>query len=72
MYNNNRYDDKVITTVVTKIVEDGKVTELHDKNGVFATTIYADKISQVKIGKEQKFHIRQQYSTDRSFFLKVI
>ena len=72
MYNNNRYNDKVIDVLVTDVVLNNKIYEVHNKYGVVATTKFDSHIKEIKIGKENKLHIRQDYQRDQSFFLKVI
>ena len=72
MYNNNRYNDKVVDVTVTDVVKNKDIYEVHNKYGVVATTKFDSNIHQIKIGKVNKLHIRQNYATDQSFFLKVI
>ena len=72
MYNNSRYNDKVVDVVVTNVVKNNNIYEVHNKEGVVATTKFDSRINQIQIGKVNKLHIRQDYATDNSYFLKVI
>ena len=71
MYN-PRYSDKVIDVIVVAIAKNNDIYEIHDKDGVVATTKFDSRLNQIKIGKMNKLHIRQNYATDQSFYLKVI
>lgn len=72
MYNNQRYSDKVIDVVITRIEEDRHGYTLYDMESPIAFTKFNTHINEIELGRVNKLHIRQDYKNDNSYFLKVL
>ena len=72
MYNDNRYNDKIVTINVTDVVKNRDIYEIHDEDGVVATTKFDTHINEIMIGRSNKLHIRQDYRNDNSYYLKTV
>ena len=71
-YNNNRYSDKVIDVVVTRIEEERHGYTLYDMDNPVAFTKFSSNLNQVELGVVNKLHIREDFQSGNSYFLKVI
>lgn len=72
MYNNRRYSDKVVDVTVTAVIENRDIFEVHDYTGVVATTKFDTHINELRVGEINKLHIREDYQSGNSYFLKVL
>ena len=72
MYNDNRYNDKIITVTVTDVRQNRDIHEILCGDTVIATTKFDSHINEIKIGSVNKLHIRQDYRRDQSYYLKTV